>query len=310
MPRNCSKAVPEGNGPIPHQDEFGSREPIMADFYRTIKELFDASDWKLDKLTEKMRDTKQRLAGLEQAAQQPRLTTEADVKTGTKIRKRMEDVAAERVISGDNSFAQVDADSTCLTSFGNDSTVPPALPCPRDDILVDNGAAVPKPCFLPTKMRTRTASSGLLPTDTASTAMRTIFPRPFFSWSLGETKKRTSRINNQLAPFWSFWWRVIETKSRQTLVFDPGGSTGRLSACPFLRAWRALLCGKGFVWAPDGTRGWRVFWHIDDSEYHFPREAQANRLRRTYCGQSQSLRSRAGSRKRSRKPKTSDGSRL
>ena len=38
--------------------------------------------------------------------------------------------------------------------------------------------------------------------------------------------------------------RVIETKSGQNLMFDPGGSKGRLRACPFLGMWRALLCGK------------------------------------------------------------------
>ena len=38
-------------------------------------------------------------------------------------------------------------------------------------------------------------------------------------------------------------------------MFDPGGSTGHPRACPFLGAWRALLCREGFDWAADGTRG-------------------------------------------------------
>ena len=38
--------------------------------------------------------------------------------------------------------------------------------------------------------------------------------------------------------------RAIETKSGQNLMFDPGGSKGRLRACPFLGIWRALLCGE------------------------------------------------------------------
>ena len=42
-------------------------------------------------------------------------------------------------------------------------------------------------------------------------------------------------------------------------MFDPGGSTGRLHACPVLRTWRALLCGELFDRAPDGTRGWSIF---------------------------------------------------
>ena len=45
-------------------------------------------------------------------------------------------------------------------------------------------------------------------------------------------------INHQA----SFWPRAIETKSGQNLVFDPGGSTGLLRACPFSGTWRALLC--------------------------------------------------------------------
>ena len=56
---------------------------------------------------------------------------EADLPTDTKTHKRMKNVAAERVISGDNSFAQVDTDPMCPTSFGDDSTGPPALPCIR-----------------------------------------------------------------------------------------------------------------------------------------------------------------------------------
>ena len=41
--------------------------------------------------------------------------------------------------------------------------------------------------------------------------------------------------------------RVIETKSGQNLMFDPGAFTGRLHACPFLGTWRALLCREVIV---------------------------------------------------------------
>ena len=44
MLRKKSKAVPEGNGPVPHQDEFGSDQSTMADLYRMIEERFDRSD--------------------------------------------------------------------------------------------------------------------------------------------------------------------------------------------------------------------------------------------------------------------------
>ena len=38
--------------------------------------------------------------------------------------------------------------------------------------------------------------------------------------------------------------RVIETKPMQNRTVDPGGSQGRLRACPGLGSWRALLSGK------------------------------------------------------------------
>ena len=34
MPRKKSKAVPEGNGPVPHNDGFVCGEPTMADLYK------------------------------------------------------------------------------------------------------------------------------------------------------------------------------------------------------------------------------------------------------------------------------------
>ena len=69
-------------------------------------------------------------------------------------------------------------------------------------------------------------------------------------------------------------------------MFDSGGSTGHLRACPFLGTWRALFCGELFVWALDGTGGRSVFDRRITSEHHLPGEGQANRLRRTYFGRS------------------------
>ena len=37
-------------------------------------------------------------------------------------------------------------------------------------------------------------------------------------------------------------------------MFDPGGSEGRLRACPFLGKWRALLCGEVHVRADDNLQ--------------------------------------------------------
>ena len=85
---------------------------------------------------------------------------------------------------------KVDTDPPmCLTSFGDDSTKPPAFPC-TVDVMVDKGAAAPKLCFLPVEMRTPAATGGLLPAGTASIARMAIFPRLFFSWSLGEEIKK------------------------------------------------------------------------------------------------------------------------
>ena len=86
-----------------------------------------------------------------------------------------------------------------------------------------------------------------------------------------ETNSGTTSI--QYTTYSDFWkMKVLKTKSRQTLVVDPGGSTGRLRACPFLGACRALLCGEVFVWAPDGTRGWSIFWQKDGLKYRFPKK--------------------------------------
>ena len=78
IPRTKSKAVPEGNGPFPH-DEYGSCEPTTADIYPLLKERFDKTDKHLKKLTGEMKRTNQRLAGLQHQAQQPRLTAKSDI---------------------------------------------------------------------------------------------------------------------------------------------------------------------------------------------------------------------------------------
>ena len=210
---------------------------------------------------------------------------EADVKPDTKTHKRMEDAAADRVKHGDSSSAKkrVDAGPTSLTSFGMIAE-PPALPC-WDGALVDKNAEAPKPCLLPVEMRTPPGAAGLLPTGTASTAMRTIFSRPLPSWTLGEeTQGRTSPTGrNQLAS--PCWRRIIQTESRKTMMLDPGGSTGRIHACQFLGGWRALLCGEVYF-GLDATMVSEAGAVLVDGEleYHFPERRLSDSLRRTYCG--------------------------
>ena len=50
-------------------------------------------------------------------------------------------------------------------------------------------------------------------------------------------------------------------------MFDPGDSTGRFRACPFLGTWRALLCRELFVRALDVAGAF--FGRMKSSEYHF-----------------------------------------
>ena len=57
MPRNWSKAVPEGNGPVPQQEKVGPDQPTLADRYRMIEEIFNKSDRELDKLADEIKAT-------------------------------------------------------------------------------------------------------------------------------------------------------------------------------------------------------------------------------------------------------------
>ena len=41
MPRKESEAVPEGNGPVPKQEELGSDQPTLADIYQLFEERFE-----------------------------------------------------------------------------------------------------------------------------------------------------------------------------------------------------------------------------------------------------------------------------
>ena len=176
------------------------------------------------------------------------------MQANTKTRERTEG-AAETVqaMHGDSCFPnRVDPDSMCSTSFGDDSTRPPALPCSWEDALVDNGAAAPKSC--------------LTLRDALTNSRRWLAPRrhghyndedyllalPFWFCPTEDTNLTTSILhvsyfssfgwtNNQQAPFWP---RVIKTKSGQNRMFDPGDYQGRLRACPVLGTWRALFFGE------------------------------------------------------------------
>ena len=183
MSRKKSEAVPEGNGSVSQHKEIGCDQPTLVDVYRVFEERigrqlkgmknhFD----KLDELADEIRGTNQRLASLEQGARQLRLGMEADVPADKKTRECTEGAAtAVQAVHGDSFSAnRVDPDPNSSTSFGDDFTRPPALPCSRDYALAGNGAAAPKTCLSPLEVRTPTAAGGIVPTGRTSTATMTI----------------------------------------------------------------------------------------------------------------------------------------
>ena len=177
------KGVPEGNGPVP-QDTSGLLGRItLEEIHRIMSEVLDKSFDNFYGLKpenpKEMRVTYQRLAGVKHNARQPRLATGADVEPDTKTRKCVEDIVEDQVKNGNSCSAKrVDAGPTSLTSFG--LTADPVALSRRDDVLVDKGAEAPKTLFSLVEMRTLTAAGSLLSVGAASTAMRTIFPRPLF----------------------------------------------------------------------------------------------------------------------------------
>ena len=157
---------------------------------------------------------------------------------------------------GDSCSAyRVDPDPMCSTSLDDDCTESPAPSCSGENILVDNGAAVPKLCLPSLEMRSPTAAGGLLPTGKASIATRTTFNQPHLRLYSTEETSSTSTlyvsydssffqmINLAAAPSCR---RIIETKSGENRMFDPGGLS--LSP-PFLGLWHSLLCGEVHVGA-------------------------------------------------------------
>ena len=189
------RGCPRGQWPRPQHEGFGSGQPTLANVYRVMEELFDRSDRKLDELAEEMRVIDQRVASLEQDARQPRLAMVADGQADTKTRERTEGAAtAVQAMHGDSCSAnRVDPDPICSTSFGDDCTGPPALPCSREDALIDKGAAAPKSCLSPLEMRTPIATGGSLPAGETSTATKTTFDHSILWFCLiEETILRTS----------------------------------------------------------------------------------------------------------------------
>ena len=205
MPRKESEAVPEGNGPVPQQEEFGSGEPMLADMYRLFEERFDKQQkrmdiffdgmdsyfdrWnrKLDEISDETRMMDEHVTSLEHGARQPRLAMETDGPTNTNIRKRTEGAAkVVHAMRGDSCTAakKVQDGPKTLISFGM-MAEPPDLLC-REDVLVEEGATTPKSCLPSLEMRSATAAGGPVPTREASTVTETPPTSHFF----GSTRPR------------------------------------------------------------------------------------------------------------------------
>ena len=98
MLRKKSKAVPEGNGPVPQDACAMLGGIIVVELRRVMSEALDkAFDKHFEQKPENLEEIKtsdQRSVSLEQDARQPRLDMEVDVTTVKKIRKRTEGAAA------------------------------------------------------------------------------------------------------------------------------------------------------------------------------------------------------------------------
>ena len=259
MLRKASEAVPEGNDPVPLKEELGSGQPTMEDVYRMMKEAFDRWDKKLDEISGEMKKMDQHVTRLDHGARQRRLAMEADGRASTKTRERTEGaVTAVQAMRGDCfSARRVEPDPTTnSTSFGVKAE-PLALPC-RDDVVVESGPAASESCLLSMEMRSPTAAGGLVPIGEASTASETTLNEPplrFCPTVETDLEPNCKKTSTPYASYESssFFWRllaaphcrsVVDTKYRQNMTFDPGGSRGHLRACPFLGPWRALVCGE------------------------------------------------------------------
>ena len=160
----------------------------------------------------------------------------ADVQEDKKTRESTEDFAQDGIL-GDISSDRVH-DPMRLTSFGDeDYTEPPALPC-RDDALVNQGHEVAKPCLSPMEIRKSTSAGSFLHAGANSTTKTqgNNFPPKFLPRSFRETReeKKISTIRQTFAKYDRSWHpKVIETKSRQNMVFDPGGLSGCPCGCSF-----------------------------------------------------------------------------
>ena len=211
-----------------------------------FEEYFDRWNRKL----EEMRGTSQRAASLEHDARQPRLAMEADGPANTKTRRRTEGAAtAVQAMRGDSFSARrvKPGPKTNSTSVGM-MAEPPALPS-RDGVLVESGDASPATCLPSLEMRSPTAAAYFPPAKPLQLRgpLSTSHLLRFYLTEEADPKPNLrTRIlyvsyDSSFLPAAYSCRMVIETKSGENRMFDPGGSQARLHACPFLGSWRALF---------------------------------------------------------------------
>ena len=207
---------------------------------------------KLDEVLNAARVMDQHVTSVERGARQPRLAMEAYGPTNTKTRERTEGTAiVVQAMRGDSCTTAQNVQDGPMTSitFGMEAEFLD-LPC-RDNVLVEGGDAAPRSCLPSLEIRSTTTASGLVPTGEASTATETNFnlpPLQFCSTEETDLEASCKRTSTPYASFDSssflrllaapYCYRVVETKSRQNMTFDPGGSRAHLRACPFLGSWR------------------------------------------------------------------------
>ena len=272
MLRKVTKAVPEGNDPVPQKEELGSGQPTLEDVYRRMKLMMSHFEEKMDELSDVMN---QHVARLEHVARQPRLAIEADGKASAKTRERTEGAAtAVEAMRGDCFSARrvEPGPTTNSTSFGVNAE-PPALPC-RDDVVVESGPAASESCLLSMEMRSSTAAGDLVPTGEASTASETTLNEPPLRFcpteetGLEPNCKKTSTLYASYESS-SFFWRLLaaprcrsvaDTKSRQNMTFDPGGISRSPPRLPVFGIVARVGLWRGFTVWGSWKRASAFFW--------------------------------------------------
>ena len=135
-------------------------------------------------------------------------------------------------------------------------------------------------------MRTPPAGGGLLPAGTVSKATRAIFHQsPLWIFCPIEDINFGTTTSIRYATYSSFWkMKVVETTSRKTLVFDPGGCTSQSTCLPVAgRVARVALWGGVRLDAAMVSEA-GAFLVGSRLVHHFPKRRPSDSLRRTYCG--------------------------